>query len=236
MDFAYKTYFDTAPSTGYETLIYDCMIGDATLFQRADKVEAGWRVGAAGARRLGEPRAPRISRTTPPAATARRRPTSCWRATAAPGARSNDDTNGGPDGRQAKDLPGARRCRRHAGHRRQGADQARAGRRAAPARRRHPLRHHQRPAAARHGHADRAARARRRRSRASTAAFSSSPTSRSSSRRRCRADVAAPGDRAHPRPRPRCLGLSRQRLADPQARCAACRARSLDRQVRCRRS
>ncbi|MCB1678539.1 MAG: glucose-6-phosphate dehydrogenase [Halioglobus sp.] len=43
MDFAYKTYFDTAPSTGYETLIYDCMIGDATLFQRADSIEAGWQ-------------------------------------------------------------------------------------------------------------------------------------------------------------------------------------------------
>jgi len=44
MDFAYKTYFKTAPNTGYETLIYDCMIGDATLFQRADNVEAGWKV------------------------------------------------------------------------------------------------------------------------------------------------------------------------------------------------
>jgi glucose-6-phosphate 1-dehydrogenase len=43
MDFAYKTFFKTAPNTGYETLIYDCMIGDATLFQRADNVEAGWR-------------------------------------------------------------------------------------------------------------------------------------------------------------------------------------------------
>jgi glucose-6-phosphate 1-dehydrogenase len=43
MDFAYKTYFDMAPSTGYETLIYDCMIGDATLFQRADNIEAGWQ-------------------------------------------------------------------------------------------------------------------------------------------------------------------------------------------------
>ena len=43
MDFAYKSYFDMAPSTGYETLIYDCMIGDATLFQRADNIEAGWR-------------------------------------------------------------------------------------------------------------------------------------------------------------------------------------------------
>jgi glucose-6-phosphate 1-dehydrogenase len=44
MDFKYKDYFEAAPSTGYETLIYDCMIGDATLFQRADNVEAGWRV------------------------------------------------------------------------------------------------------------------------------------------------------------------------------------------------
>jgi glucose-6-phosphate 1-dehydrogenase len=44
MDFDYKDYFDTAPSTGYETLIYDCMIGDPTLFQRADNIETGWRV------------------------------------------------------------------------------------------------------------------------------------------------------------------------------------------------
>jgi glucose-6-phosphate 1-dehydrogenase len=44
MDFKYKDYFDSAPSTGYETLLYDCMMGDATLFQRADNVEAGWRV------------------------------------------------------------------------------------------------------------------------------------------------------------------------------------------------
>ena len=43
MDFAYKSYFEMAPSTGYETLLYDCMIGDATLFQRADNIEAGWR-------------------------------------------------------------------------------------------------------------------------------------------------------------------------------------------------
>jgi glucose-6-phosphate 1-dehydrogenase len=43
MDFAYKTYFKLEPDTGYETLIYDCMIGDATLFQRADTVEAGWQ-------------------------------------------------------------------------------------------------------------------------------------------------------------------------------------------------
>jgi glucose-6-phosphate 1-dehydrogenase len=43
MKFRYKDYFKVEPSTGYETLIYDCMIGDNILFQRADSVEAGWR-------------------------------------------------------------------------------------------------------------------------------------------------------------------------------------------------
>ena len=44
MDFKYKDYFGTAPATGYETLIYDVMVGDATLFQRADNIETGWKV------------------------------------------------------------------------------------------------------------------------------------------------------------------------------------------------
>jgi glucose-6-phosphate 1-dehydrogenase len=44
MDFKYTDYFGAEPSTGYERLLYDCMIGDATLFQRADMVEAGWTV------------------------------------------------------------------------------------------------------------------------------------------------------------------------------------------------
>ena len=43
MNFDYADFFQEGPSTGYETLIYDCLIGDATLFQRADNVEAGWR-------------------------------------------------------------------------------------------------------------------------------------------------------------------------------------------------
>ena len=42
MDFRYADYFNTPSSTGYETLLYDVMMGDATLFQRADMVEAGW--------------------------------------------------------------------------------------------------------------------------------------------------------------------------------------------------
>jgi glucose-6-phosphate 1-dehydrogenase len=44
MSFEYSNYFGAEAYTGYEVLIYDCMIGDATLFQRADMVEAGWSV------------------------------------------------------------------------------------------------------------------------------------------------------------------------------------------------
>jgi len=44
MAFHYHDYFCTTPTTGYETLLYDCMIGDAILFQRSDNVELGWSV------------------------------------------------------------------------------------------------------------------------------------------------------------------------------------------------
>jgi len=44
MDFDYLEHFGEQVSTGYERLLYDCMIGDATLFQRADMVEASWRI------------------------------------------------------------------------------------------------------------------------------------------------------------------------------------------------
>ncbi len=44
MDFNYLEHFGNTISTGYERLLYDCMIGDATLFQRADMVEASWRI------------------------------------------------------------------------------------------------------------------------------------------------------------------------------------------------
>ena len=44
MDFNYADYFGQTPSTGYERLLHDCMIGDPTLFQRADMVEAGWSI------------------------------------------------------------------------------------------------------------------------------------------------------------------------------------------------
>lgn len=44
MEFAYSDWFKQAPAVGYETLIYDSLTGDATLFQRGDQVEAAWRV------------------------------------------------------------------------------------------------------------------------------------------------------------------------------------------------
>jgi glucose-6-phosphate 1-dehydrogenase len=44
MDFNYMEHFRERISTGYERLLFDCMIGDATLFQRADMVEASWKI------------------------------------------------------------------------------------------------------------------------------------------------------------------------------------------------
>ena len=44
MEFKYKDWFKHTPAVGYETLLYDCFIGDATLFQRADQVESAWAV------------------------------------------------------------------------------------------------------------------------------------------------------------------------------------------------
>jgi glucose-6-phosphate 1-dehydrogenase len=44
MDFNYVDHFGEQISTGYERLLFDCMIGDATLFQRADMVEASWSI------------------------------------------------------------------------------------------------------------------------------------------------------------------------------------------------
>jgi glucose-6-phosphate 1-dehydrogenase len=44
LDFSYKDFGDTPAATGYERLLYDCMIGDSTLFHRTDMVEAAWRI------------------------------------------------------------------------------------------------------------------------------------------------------------------------------------------------
>jgi glucose-6-phosphate 1-dehydrogenase len=42
LDFRYSDMFDIGKFTGYESLLYDLFIGDQTLFQRADGIEAGW--------------------------------------------------------------------------------------------------------------------------------------------------------------------------------------------------
>ncbi len=42
MKFTYADSFDVGQGTGYETLLYDILIGDQTLFQRADGIEAAW--------------------------------------------------------------------------------------------------------------------------------------------------------------------------------------------------
>src|SRR4029453_10863563 len=64
MDFSYADHFGRTPSTGYETLLYDAMCGDPTLFQRADSVEDGWGVPAPPRDVWGAP-PPRTSPTPP---------------------------------------------------------------------------------------------------------------------------------------------------------------------------
>lgn len=44
MAFRYDDWFTKEPNVGYETLIYDVMTGDQTLFMRADMVEHTWRI------------------------------------------------------------------------------------------------------------------------------------------------------------------------------------------------
>jgi glucose-6-phosphate 1-dehydrogenase len=44
MQFCYDDWFPKEPNVGYETLLYDVMVGDPTLFMRADMVEHTWRV------------------------------------------------------------------------------------------------------------------------------------------------------------------------------------------------
>ena len=44
MDFCYADFFGKSSKTGYETLLFDCMIGDPTLFKTAAAVDAGWEI------------------------------------------------------------------------------------------------------------------------------------------------------------------------------------------------
>ena len=44
MDFSYAEAFGELDHEAYETLLLDCMLGEATLFTRSDEVEAAWSV------------------------------------------------------------------------------------------------------------------------------------------------------------------------------------------------
>jgi glucose-6-phosphate 1-dehydrogenase len=44
MEFDYATDFGSGTPEAYERLLLDCMLGDATLFARADEIEAAWEV------------------------------------------------------------------------------------------------------------------------------------------------------------------------------------------------
>lgn len=44
MDFSYGSSFNMATQDAYTRLLLDCMVGDQTLFTRADEVEEAWRV------------------------------------------------------------------------------------------------------------------------------------------------------------------------------------------------
>lgn len=44
MDFRYGAYFGKSPPEAYERLILDCILGDSTLFARADEVEHSWEI------------------------------------------------------------------------------------------------------------------------------------------------------------------------------------------------
>ena len=43
MDFHYSELSETHLPSAYERLLYDVMVGDSTLYARADAVEAAWR-------------------------------------------------------------------------------------------------------------------------------------------------------------------------------------------------
>ena len=80
MDFQYDTAFSAPPAEAYETLLLDAMRGDATNFPRQDAVEESWRIVEPLLEAwtdAGRRPAPVRGRH----AGARRRPTSCSRAT-----------------------------------------------------------------------------------------------------------------------------------------------------------
>jgi hypothetical protein len=64
MNFLYNDYIQTQPSTGYETLIYDAMIGDAALFgqRRSRLARHAGRAGQLVERKCADDNLPRRQR------------------------------------------------------------------------------------------------------------------------------------------------------------------------------
>lgn len=44
MDFDYGEAFGTPSPTAYQRLLHDCLLGDATLYSRADAIESAWKI------------------------------------------------------------------------------------------------------------------------------------------------------------------------------------------------
>ena len=83
MDFRYGSTFGGSGPEAYERLILDAMLGDPTLFARADEVSAAWRFITPILEAWAEAAAAAASRTTRPARGARRRRRSSSSATGA---------------------------------------------------------------------------------------------------------------------------------------------------------
>ena len=72
MDFSYANAFGKSSANGYERLLLDAMLGDATLFAHRDGVEATWTLYDPHPRSLGRTTPRKTSPTTPPAPGVRR--------------------------------------------------------------------------------------------------------------------------------------------------------------------
>ena len=83
MDFAYGGAFTESSPEAYERLILDVLLGDPPLFPQHEEVELSWQILDPIEELLG--RARQAGARTRRAPGARRRPTRCWPATAAPG-------------------------------------------------------------------------------------------------------------------------------------------------------
>jgi len=77
MEFDYARDFGRSHSTGYERLMYDCMMGDATLFPARGHGGSGWRVIQPVLDAWSSTR-PMVFRTMRPEAGGRQNPTNCW--------------------------------------------------------------------------------------------------------------------------------------------------------------